>query len=63
MILSDAKVVVTGGCSGLGRATVEGFVAEGAQVTAFDLQGDAPAGAGVQHVDVRALHVHVIERT
>ncbi|MCH2167366.1 MAG: SDR family NAD(P)-dependent oxidoreductase [Oceanicola sp.] len=53
MILSEAKVVVTGGCSGLGRATVEGFVAEGAQVTAFDLQGDAPAGAGVQHVDVR----------
>jgi NAD(P)-dependent dehydrogenase (short-subunit alcohol dehydrogenase family) len=53
MILSEAKVVVTGGCSGLGRATVEGFVAEGAQVTAFDLQGDAPGGAGVQHVDVR----------
>ena len=53
MKLNGVKAIVTGGCSGLGRATVEGFLAAGGRVTAFDLAGTAPEGAGVQHVDVR----------
>lgn len=53
MKLSETKAIVTGGCSGLGRATVEAFLAAGAQVTAFDLSGTPPEGAGVHAVDVR----------
>ena len=57
----DGKVaVITGGCSGIGRATVERFVAEGARVLLADIQDDAGAaiarelGAAVQyrHCDV-----------
>ena len=32
--------VITGGASGMGRATVEKFVAEGARVVIADLQED-----------------------
>lgn len=57
----DGKVaVVTGGCSGIGRATVERFVAEGAHVLLVDIQDDAGAAiaggfgdkARYQHCDV-----------
>jgi len=57
----DMKVaVVTGGCSGIGRATVERFVEEGARVLVADIQDDAGAeiarGFGdavrYQHCDV-----------
>ena len=37
MDLKDKVAVVTGGASGLGRATVEVFLAKGAKVVIFDL--------------------------
>jgi NAD(P)-dependent dehydrogenase (short-subunit alcohol dehydrogenase family) len=58
--LKDKVAVVTGGCSGIGLATVERFVAEGARVLVADIQAAAGAdaarrfGASVrfQHCDV-----------
>jgi len=35
--LKDKVVIVTGGAAGIGRATVEGFTAEGAKVIAWDV--------------------------
>ncbi len=47
MQISKAKAIVTGGASGLGLATATKIVADGGQVTLFDInqeQGDAAAG-------------------
>ncbi len=40
MNLQDKVAIVTGGASGLGLATVEAFVAKGAKVVIFDLNGE-----------------------
>ncbi len=61
MEISDAKVIVTGGASGLGEACVRHFSAEGAAVTIFDLgaekgravAGELPGAAFIE-VDVTA---------
>lgn len=45
MELQDKVVVITGGASGLGRATADYFVAKGARVSIFDLNEDAGATA------------------
>jgi sorbitol-6-phosphate 2-dehydrogenase len=47
--LEDKVVIVTGGASGIGRACVDEFIADGAKVTVADMNPDAPsfgAGAG-----------------
>ena len=41
MELQDKVVVITGGASGLGRATADYFVGKGARVSLFDLNEDA----------------------
>ncbi|HWJ82866.1 MAG TPA: SDR family NAD(P)-dependent oxidoreductase [Nocardioides sp.] len=57
--LADAHVVVTGGARGIGRTTVEAFLARGARVSFGDLDPDATAataaqtGASGHHLDVR----------
>jgi len=38
--LKDKVVIVTGGAAGIGRATVDGFAAEGAKVVAWDVTTD-----------------------
>ncbi len=59
----DGKVaVVTGGCSGIGRATVERFVGEGARVVLADIQDDAGAEIARSFGDaVRYRHCDVMQ--
>lgn len=61
----DGKVaVVTGGCSGIGRATVERFVTEGARVLLADIQDDN--GEAIAHTSggtVRYQHCDVTSET
>ena len=47
MLLKNLVGLVTGGASGLGRATVERFVKEGAKVTMLDL----PTSEGMKVAD------------
>ena len=51
--LNDKVVIVTGGAAGIGRATVERFVAEGAVVVAWDVttdpRVDVTDSASIQH--------------
>lgn len=54
--LSGARVIVTAGAAGIGRAIVEGFLAEGARVATCDIDADAladlPEGTFGRRVDV-----------
>src|SRR6478735_5416175 len=51
MQLVDTAAVVTGGASGLGRATAVALAEQGADVYALDLNiNDAPAGDGITYV-------------
>ena len=55
--LNDKVAVITGGCSGIGLATVELFLAEGARVVIADIQ-DERGAALVQKFGDRALYRH-----
>lgn len=46
---SDRVIAVTGGASGIGRASVERFVADGATVVSFDVAGDGVDSERVDH--------------
>ena len=51
--LKDKVVIVTGGVAGIGKATVEAFVAEGCRVAVWDVSdGEAPAGGMFLNVNV-----------
>ena len=55
--LTDKIAVITGGCSGIGLATVELFVAEGAQIVIADIQ-DSRGAALQQRFGERVLYRH-----
>ncbi|MES2032879.1 MAG: glucose 1-dehydrogenase [Pseudomonadota bacterium] len=55
--LEGKIALITGGCSGIGLATVERFIAEGAQVVIADLQDDKGAGLE-QRFGGRAIYRH-----
>ena len=46
--LKDRAVIVTGGASGIGRATAARLVAEGARVALVDVDGEAAAAAATE---------------
>jgi NAD(P)-dependent dehydrogenase (short-subunit alcohol dehydrogenase family) len=50
--LQGTRALVTGGASGIGRATVEWFVREGAAVASLDLSPECAAGATAVVADV-----------
>lgn len=49
---SGKLAVITGGNSGLGRATAEALIARGCKVVTLDLGGEPPEGAGTIACDV-----------
>lgn len=56
-LLTDKVAIVTGGTSGIGLATVERFVAEGASVAIADIQDDL-GGAIADRLGDGVLYVH-----
>lgn len=56
-LLADKVAIVTGGTSGIGLATVERFVAEGAKVAIADIQDELGASI-VERLGDSALYVH-----
>ena len=62
MKLAGAAAIVTGGCSGLGRATAEAFAAKGARVAVFDRNVEA-AQAVAQAIGGLALTGDVADAT
>ncbi len=64
--LAGKVVIVTGAAAGIGRAVVERFAAEGAQLVAVDMDGAAlhglPAEAVVGDVAEEATHLAAVER-
>jgi NAD(P)-dependent dehydrogenase (short-subunit alcohol dehydrogenase family) len=55
MELQDKVIVITGGASGLGRATADYFVGKGARVSIFDLNEDAGNAAVAELGEDNAL--------
>lgn len=49
--LDDRVIIVTGGAAGIGRAYIEGFVAEGAKIVVADIDGEGAARAAAEVVE------------
>jgi NAD(P)-dependent dehydrogenase (short-subunit alcohol dehydrogenase family) len=64
MDIGGQVAIVTGGASGLGRATVEALVGKGANVAVFDLNDEAGQALVAQLGDkVTYAHVDVVDET
>src|SRR5262245_34825989 len=63
MLLKDKRIIVTGGASGIGAATVRAYVAEGARVVSVDVNDSAGAqvasGAGS---NAHFMHCDIADR-
>lgn len=59
--IDGRTAVITGGCSGIGLATVERFVEEGANVVLGDVD-DESGGEIAEKLDVTYVHVDVTDR-
>ena len=58
----EGKVaVITGGASGLGRATAENFIAKGGKVAVLDLNKDMAEQTAVELGEAKAYHVNVMD--
>jgi NAD(P)-dependent dehydrogenase (short-subunit alcohol dehydrogenase family) len=57
---ASSRLVVTGGGSGIGRATVELAARQGLPVSAWDLDGEA-AGLVAEELGAEGLQVHALE--
>ena len=61
--LQDKVAVVTGGCSGIGLATVRRFAEEGAKVVLADIADDLGPGLADELGEARFdVHMDVFER-
>ena len=56
MLLPDKKIVVTGGASGIGAATVRAYAREGARVAALDVQDASGRRVAAEAGDAVTYH-------
>lgn len=58
MQLKNRNIIVTGGCSGIGKALVTAYLAEGAKVVAFDVNDQAGQELAHEHDSDALRYIH-----